>query len=298
MREKLIFLFIILIHSSLNAQGNFFLKSDSLNMKRTVLTSSSIGTVWAGSIIGLQQIWYSNVTKSSFHTFDDSNNWMQMDKAGHVYTANKISQLSGDLYKWSGIKPKKAAVIGSCIGLGYQTSLELLDAYSVDWGFSWADMTANATGSLIYLGQELAWQEQRFHLKFSYHPTEYAALRPEVLGANFQERLLKDYNGQTYWLSFNPFLFYKNSSFPKWICLSLGYSADAKLVGDSDSFTSGTTNYYAHREFLLSVDVDFSRLPIKKPWLKALVKQFNYIKVPFPALILSDGKVRASGIYF
>jgi hypothetical protein len=99
-------------------------------------------------------------------------------------------------------------------------------------------------------------------------------------------------------LSFNPSLFYKNSSFPKWICLSLGYSADAKLVGDSDTYTSGTTNYYAHREFLFSFDVDFSRLPIKKPWLKALVKQFNYLKVPFPALILSDGKVRASGIYF
>ena len=72
----------------------------------------------------------------------------------------------------------------------------------------------------------------------------------------------------------------------------------AGTVGDKDVFTSGTTIYNAKREFLLSVDVDFSRLPIKKPWLKALVKQFNYIKVPFPALILSDGKVRASGIYF
>ncbi|MEN9997354.1 MAG: hypothetical protein RI922_344 [Bacteroidota bacterium] len=298
MREKMIFLFFILFHSSLNAQENFFTKSNSLNTKRIVITSSSIGTVWASSIIGLQQIWYSNVAKSDFHTFNDSKNWMQMDKAGHVYTANKISQLSGDLYKWSGMKRKKAAVLGSCIGLGYQTSLELLDAYSVDWGFSWADMTANTAGSLIYLGQELAWNEQRLLLKFSYHPTEFAALRPEVLGANFQERLLKDYNGQTYWLSFNPLLFTKNSKVPNWICLSIGYSANAKLVGDSDVFTSGTTIYKAKREYLLSFDVDFSRLPIKKSWLKALVKQFNYIKVPFPALILSDGKLRASGIYF
>src|SRR5574343_1307223 len=281
MRTKLILSFIMLFHSNMNAQENFFLKSDSLNTKRIVFTSSSISTVWAGSILGLQQIWYSNITKSSFHTFNDSKNWMQMDKAGHVYTANKISQLSGDVYKWSGMKPKNAALLGSFVGLGCQSSLELLDAYSGDWGFSWADMTANTAGSLIYLGQELAWNEQRFQLKFSYHPTEYAALRQEVLGANFQERLLKDYNGQTYWLSFNPFLFYKNSIFPKWICLSLGYSVDAKLVGDSDSYISGTTNYYAHREFLLSFDVDFSRLPIKKPWLKALVKQFKYINISF-----------------
>jgi hypothetical protein len=298
MRMMLLLVIICLTHSTLNAQQHFFIKSDSLNPKRLVITSSSIGTLWAGSIIALQQIWYSNVQKSSFHTFNDANNWMQMDKAGHVYTANKLSLLSGELYEWSGMKPKKAALIGSCIGLGYQTSLELLDAYSVDWGFSWADMTANAAGSIIYLGQELAWNEQRFYLKFSYHPTEYAALRPAVLGANFQERILKDYNGQTYWLSFNPFLFTQNSSFPKWICLSFGYSANAKLVGDSDTYTQGTTTYLAKREFLLSFDVDFSRLPIKKPWLKAVVKQFNYIKIPFPALMLSDGKLRASGIYF
>jgi hypothetical protein len=298
MRIKLLLIIICLTHSTLNAQQHFFIKSDSLNPKRLVITSSSIGTLWAGSILALQQIWYSNVQKSSFHTFNDANNWMQMDKAGHVYTANKLSLLSGELYKWSGMKPKKAALIGSCIGLGYQTSLELLDAYSVDWGFSWADMTANAAGSLIYLGQELAWNEQRFHLKFSYHPTEYAALRPEVLGTNFQERILKDYNGQTYWLSFNPFLFSRNSSFPKWVCLSFGYSANAKLVGDSDTYTQGTATYIAKREFLLSFDVDFSRLPIKKPWLKAVVKQFNYIKIPFPTLLLTDGKFRASGIYF
>jgi uncharacterized protein YfiM (DUF2279 family) len=298
MHRKLLLVLICLTHSTLNAQAHFFIKSDSLNVKRIVITSSSVGTLWAGSIFALQQIWYSNVQKSNFHTFNDAKNWMQMDKAGHVYTANKLSLLSCELYEWSGMKPKKAALIGSCVGLGYQTSLELLDAYSADWGFSWADMTANAAGSLIYLGQELAWNEQRFHLKFSYHPTEYAAVRPEVLGTNFQERLLKDYNGQTYWLSFNPFLFSQQSSFPKWICLSLGYSANAKLVGDSDTYTQGTTTYLAKREFLLSLDVDFSRLPIKKPWLKTLVKQFNYIKIPFPALLLSDGKLRASGIYF
>jgi hypothetical protein len=298
MHRKLLLVLICLTHSTLNAQEHFFIKSDSLNVKRIVITSSSVGTLWAGSIFALQQIWYSNVQKSNFHTFNDAKNWMQMDKAGHVYTANKLSLLSCELYEWSGMKPKKAALIGSCVGLGYQTSLELLDAYSADWGFSWADMTANAAGSLIYLGQELAWNEQRFHLKFSYHPTEYAAVRPEVLGTNFQERLLKDYNGQTYWLSFNPFLFSQQSSFPKWICLSLGYSANAKLVGDSDTYTQGTTTYLAKREFLLSLDVDFSRLPIKKPWLKALVKQFNYIKIPFPALLMSDGKLRASGIYF
>jgi pheromone shutdown protein TraB len=96
MREKLIFLFFILFHSSMNAQENLFTKSDSLNTKRIVITSASIGTVWAGSIIGLQQIWYSNVTKSDFHTFNDTKNCIQMQKQVNVNTAKKIRNITGD----------------------------------------------------------------------------------------------------------------------------------------------------------------------------------------------------------
>jgi hypothetical protein len=253
-------------------------------------------------MIGLHEIWYKNVEKSKFHAFDDCSNWLQMDKAGHVYTAYKISELSGNLFKWSGLTPKTSSLIGSGIAFGYQSTLELFDAFSEEWGFSWCDMGSNALGTGIYLSQELLWEEQRILPKFSYHPTEFAALRPEVLGSNFQERLLKDYNGQTYWLSFNPFLFVKNSQFPKWICFSVGYSVNAKLLGDSEYYIDQTINpsidYHAQREFLLSLDIDFSRIPVKKPWLKAVLKQFNYLKIPFPTVILRDGKIIGAPLYF
>jgi hypothetical protein len=271
-------------------------------MKRFIPVSVGIAGGWAGSMIGLHEVWYKNIEKTDFHTFDDGSNWLQMDKAGHVYTNYKISLLTGDLFKWSGVRPKTAALMGTGIGLGYQTTLELFDAYSKDWGFSWYDVASNTAGAGIYLGQELLWQEQRFHLKFSYHPTDFAAIRPSVLGSNFQERLLKDYNGQTYWFSFNPFLFKENSSFPKWVCLSLGYSVNAKLVGDQEEYTfnsdAGPITYSSQREWLLSLDIDFSRIPVKKPWLKTLLKQFNYLKVPFPAMIIRDGKLTGSLLYF
>lgn len=151
-------------------------------------------------------------------------------------------------------------------------------------------------GSLSYLGQELVWGEERIIPKFSAFPTEYAKIRPAVLGSNFAESFLKDYNGQTYWLSFSPGTFFKNSKIPKWACISFGYSVDAKLVGDSETYfdvATGTT-YNAKREFLLSLDIDFSRLPIKKPWLKAIVKQFNYLKLPFPSLIVRGDQLVGS----
>jgi hypothetical protein len=56
--------------------------------------------------------------------------------------------------------------------------------------------------------------------------------------------------------------------------------------------------YNSQREFLLSLDIDFSRIPVKKPWLKVLLKQLNYLKMPFPALIIRDGKLSGSALYY
>jgi uncharacterized protein YfiM (DUF2279 family) len=267
---------------------------DTFVSKRFAVTNLVIGSTWTASVFGLQNAWYKNSQSNNFHFFDDASNWMQMDKAGHFYTTAKLSLLTSDCYKWAGVNPKKAAIAGSLIGLGYQTTLEIFDGYSTDWGFSWSDMTANVLGAGFFLAQDLLWNEQRFIPKFSYHPTEYAAYRPSVLGSNFQERLLKDYNGQTYWISFSPAHIQRFQSLPKWLCVSFGYSVDQKLVGDQDNYLG----FQAQREWLFSLDVDFSQLKTKKKWVNILLKQLNYIKIPFPTLSLKNGKIYGYGIYF
>lgn len=282
------------------AQNQFLQDADTLNKKRLIGISTGVGTVWTGSMIGLSQVWYKGVEKTSWHTFDDSRNWLHMDKVGHFYTAYKINQLTTDLFRWSGVKHKTSVWTGAGISIGYQTTLEFFDAYSVEWGFSWADVASNTVGTFFYTGQQLLWKEERFIPKFSYHPTDFTSVRPQVLGSSFAESLLKDYNGQTYWLSFSPGTFFKNSKFPKWACISLGYSVHEKLVGDQEYYLDNTTGqeYLSKREFLLSLDIDFSRIPIKRPWLKAIVKQFNYLKIPFPALIIRGNQVTGSALYF
>ena len=304
MRWQVILFLILQTNFASYSQNHFFNTSDSLNKGRTIAVSAGIGAVWAGSMIGLSQIWYQGVEKTGFHTFDDSKNWLQMDKVGHIYTANKIAQLSGDLFQWSGVRNNKAAFIGAGVGFGYQFTLEMLDAYSAKWGFSWSDVGANTIGCGIYLGQQLAWKEQRILMKFSSHPTEYAQYRPEILGTSLAERMLKDYNGQTYWLNASPSRFFKNSSFPKWICFSFGYSVDEKLVGDLENFefignsTLLPRSFQSQRQYLFSLDIDFSQLNIKRKWLKTLVSQLNYLKVPFPTVVFMDGNLRGRWMYF
>ena len=300
MKHRLLILSLYSLSFTSFSQHSFWEDADSANTSRSTGVTLAISTAWGGSILGLSQVWYKNVEKTPWHSFDDSGNWLQMDKAGHFYAAYKINALTSGLYTWSGIAPKKSIWIGAGVSTGYQLTLEFFDAYSADWGFSGSDVIANTVGTIGYVTQQLVWQEERIIPKFSYSPTEFAALRPEVLGSNFSESLLKDYNGQTYWLSFSPGTFFKNPRIPAWACVSLGYSVNGKLVGDEETYLDPESQYtfYSQREFLLSLDIDFSRLPIKRPWLKKVVTQLNYLKVPFPTLIYRNDRLFGRGIYF
>lgn len=261
--------------------------------KRVILSSSIIGLGYASSLIALYDVWYAEFPKSKFHFYNDGSNWMQMDKFGHGFSGYLLSQKAGDLYRWSGVK-KSYPWIGFGIGMSYLGALEFMDAYNQGWGFSTYDVLANFSGGALYLSQELIFKKQLVLPKFSFFPSKYAAYRPEVLGKNFPEQLLKDYNGQTYWFSFPIGGFAPSVKKMNWLCLSLGYSVDQKLVGDQDAYL----DFRASRQFLVSLDIDLTRLPIKNPTLKKVLAQLNMIKIPFSALMIQQGKFSFKPISF
>ena len=266
-------------------------------------TSITGGLAWSGSIAALHFVWYKDFPKTSFHTFDDSKEWQQMDKMGHLYGAWQFGRFAGDLYEWSGLDHKKASLIGAGFSFGYMTTFEFLDATNAQWGFSWADMGFNALGTATYWGQEYFFNEQFAHFKFSYRDSELAQYRPEILGSSFSSRMLKDYNGQTYWMSFNPvYWFKKESKIPKWINLSLGYSINHQLVGNGGTYviTNGNTqlSFTPYREYYLSLDINFEAIETNSRLLKLVFRGLNFIKLPFPALEFSQGKLGFRPLYF
>lgn len=294
----LVFLF------AFQSTGQKFLEpADSLNKKRLITVSGTGGLAWAGSISALHFVWYKDFEKSKFHTFDDSREWNQMDKLGHMYTSWQFGRSIGDLYEWSGLDHKKSAIIGAAYSFGYMTTFELLDATNVKWGFSWSDVAFNTIGAGTYFAQEYLWNKQYAHFKFSFHDSELAQYRPNVLGSDFTSRLLKDYNGQTYWMSFNPiYWFKKESKVPEWLNLSLGYSTNNQLIGDGGTFvyTDGmnSTSFTPYRQYFLSFDINFEAIPTKSRFLKLVFRGLNFIKIPFPALELSQGKLGFRPFYF
>jgi len=285
---KYLILFFLLGLSSYaqSNTNNFFKPSDTLNTSRrnaVIITEASLATI---TLIGLNELWYNDFDRSSFHTIDDSNKWLQMDKLGHMMSSYYIGKVGADVLNWSGVSKKNQLIYGATLGFTFLTAVEILDGYSKEWGFSWSDIAANAAGTGLFIGQELLWEEQRISLKYSFHQTKYAEMNPDKLGENFLQEVLKDYNGQTYWLSANLYSFSKNkdTKIPKWLNLAFGYGADGMLTGNNENVDNLFTSQEPIRQFYLSFDVDLTRIRTNSHLLKTVFSVLNMIKIPLPTI--------------
>lgn len=300
---KYYFLLLLFSLSDGVAQNQFqdlLTPSDTLNIPRRNAVVLSETVVLGGALVGLNQLWYKDYQKSNFHFKNDNAHWLQMDKAGHVYSSYHLGRFSAELLDWSGVSKKDQLIYGATTGFVFLTAVEVMDGYSAEWGFSWGDVASNASGTILYVGQELLWDEQRIVPKFSFHRTPYAGARPEVLGSTFSEEILKDYNGQTYWLSVNIRSFFKESKIPKWLNVAVGYGAEGMITANDGLVnTVFLPEKERTRQFYVSLDLDLTKIKTENHVLKTLFSVFNSIKIPAPALEFRElGGIKGHLIYF
>ena len=267
----------------------------TLNKKRRDILLILEATAYTVTLFGLNQLWYADYPKSDFHFINDNGEWLQMDKMGHISSSYYTGVAGIKAYEWAEFSRKKAIWYGGMTGSLFLTIIEILDGYSAEWGASSGDLIANTTGSLLAIGQALKWNEQRIQLKYSYSPTSFADQNPDQLGGNNLERALKDYNGQTYWLSFNlkSLLNIEQEEFPNWLNLAIGYSGDNMThpyheQGDDER----------KRQYLLSLDVDLTRIKTKSKTWNSILHTFGFLKFPMPALELSNRNFSGHLIYY
>ena len=85
MRFLVLILMMLLIGKN-NCQS-LFQYSDTLNKKRRniVLFTEAVGA--SSSLVLLNEVWYKNYPKTPFHTFNDNDQWLQMDNC-LLYTSD------------------------------------------------------------------------------------------------------------------------------------------------------------------------------------------------------------------
>lgn len=283
-------------------------QNDSILFPRKIhkqLFIPGLGLLYAGGMYGLYHAWYKDYNTGSFHFFNDNKEWLQMDKLGHLTTSYQIGAFGYHSFKYFGYSEKQALWLGGSLGSIFLTGIEIFDGFSDGWGFSWGDAGANFVGSALFISQQHFWQEQKIKLKFSFMPSKLAPYRPDLLGRNLSEQILKDYNGQKYWLSFNMNHFGGYlKKIPPWLCVSFGYGATGMVGGESNYWIeSGVVNNYLHlnreRRYFLSFDIDLAKIKTKSSALNLLTSVFGFIKIPAPTVELREnGFLKFHPIYF
>lgn len=292
---------------------------DTLNKNRLKLLALSGGSVYVIGSVGLYTAWYKDYPSQSFHFFNDMNEWNNMDKLGHVFSGYAQSELVYKGLKWTGLNDNNAITYAALSGLLFQSTIELMDGFSAEWGFSVPDFTANILGVGSFALQQKTWGEQRIRLKFSTWPKSYENLvlidarelrlkerAEDLYGSTILESALKDYNAQTIWLSTNIHSFAPASRWPKWLNIAVGYGAENLYGGFSNTWiqngelidiNEGRLQRYG--QIFISLDADLSRVHTSSKIVRTLLDIFNTIKLPFSSVeINTKGEVKFHIMHF
>lgn len=271
-------------------------QNDSVQLERKIIKNYTLGSLVfiSATDVALYHAWYKDYATGSFHFFDDHADWLQIDKVGHSFSAYQIQRASYQ-YLTRGVEGKKALWYSSSASLAFLLGIEVMDGFSEGWGASTSDLIANFSGIGLFTIQQAVFHKQMAQLKWSYSPTHFASYRPNLLGSSGPERALKDYNGQTYWLSIGLRNLAPKSKIPDWLCVSLGYGASGMLGGSKNPLLNEQNqvlpNYVRTRQYYLSLDLDLTKIKSKYTFVRTLFFLCNTIKIPFPALRLENGKV-------
>ena len=279
---------------------------DSINKIRLKSSLVIVGSAYAGTSYLLYQSWYKNYERSAFHFHNDWGQWRGMDKIGHLYSSYHQSELGFGVAKWVGLNDSQAITWAAASSFVFQTTIEVFDGFSKNWGFSFSDYLANLGGIGLFSIQEAMLKDQPVRLKFSsalrstnqiYHDGSFYHM-PELVdddffGESFAEKLLKDYNSQKYWLSINMKSVFPKSKVPSWLNIAVGYGIENDFGTHDINGEQSSVNYKKHSQFYLSLDTDLSKIRTQSPFLNTLLDILNVLKTPFSSISLTtDGQLK------
>lgn len=306
MKRVLKSLFLIILPHILtpietHSQDSITLFDPISSKKRVGLKALGFTSAYYGSsIFLLSKTWYKDRKVVPFHIYNDNEHNLQVDKLGHTFGAYVYSYIGYHYLLNSGYSRNESLYYGATLGLILQVPIEIMDGIHDGYGFSLGDMAANTFGSVLVLGQELLFQEQLFKYKFSYWESNYSRNANGFLGETTINRILKDYNGQNYWLLFPINKFIRPT--PNWLNIAFGYGANG-MYGEVENISSYNgvviPNTVRYRQYLISLDIDWTKIKTTSRGLKLILKGLTFIKLPFPAIEYNSlGKFKGYWIYY
>ena len=242
----------------------------------------------------LERTWW-NGKGVSFH-FDEGRDLTYasgLDKVAHLMGGAFVSEAYYQAFRWAGVSARKSEWLAFGSAAFVELGIELKDAYSPTYGFSWRDVTAGTVGGLWPMAQRHSGFLRDAQWKVSYwqQTPKYFKAR----GIPLQRFSIDDYINQTYWFSFSPSHFGGQrwkQAWPNWLQLSIGMGLEA------DTWNLHRDGLGGRHEWYISPDINLTKLIRPHNTAeKIILYVLKCIKIPAPALQIGP-KLRWYWFYF
>lgn len=196
-----------------------------------------------------------------------------MDKLGHLWSSYSVAHLYSYVYRWWDFDHQTANTLGALSSLGIQTAIELGDAFSGDYGFSYEDAIMNVIGAgAAYIHGRYPSLARTVDFRLEYKPGSLSDLTGDIL---------TDYENQRYLvaLKLDGFDMFHDTSL-SYLELHAGYQARGY-----DGHRADSDGDDRRRAFYFGVGLNVSKLVQKYVNFGA----FDYLQVPYTSVGVTSG---------
>ena len=182
-------------------------REEAPTRRSLVLSAAGTAGIYAALYGWLSLAWFVRTTDSErFQTHDEG--WFGedtyaggADKLGHAWGNYAMTRGVSQILAYGGWSRRGSVAVAGALSLAFFTFSEIKDGYKIEYGFSYGDMIANATGVGLGVLMELVPElDRRFDFHVSYWPSGDYLARLEADGPfNTPE----DYTGQTSLVSYH-----------------------------------------------------------------------------------------------
>jgi hypothetical protein len=249
-----------------------------------IVTGVAISTI-ADAYIYMKEAWWKDMSRTfHFSGKSDYQYALNMDKVGHFFASNLLSDGFGASLRWAGVDYQRSLLCGAALGSFVEFVQEIVDGFAPWWGFSLGDMGSNVVGAFYPAVQSWIPVLKNFTFKGSYWPTKDSYPKRVAASRNQQFVFLDDYEGQTIWVSVNVRNFLPKevrSNWPPFLNIAAGFTVENRDL-------MGAGNWVV----LLAPDIQLSRLfPAESEFWKTVLHFTDYFHVPTPAVRVTHGVV-------
>jgi hypothetical protein len=252
------------------------LNNDAFKNEIDYTMLAGMGAISLGVGVGVhiyqQNAWWKD-QRVKFHTVNDFEYGLWIDKVGHLYATNLIAHLFSAGFEASNMDLERSAIYGSIAALAFEVYVEIEDGYARDWGFSWGDIGADVLGAAFPVAQYYYPFLKNFMFKFSYRPVAAGKTDPNTQQQNI---IIDDYEGQKYWLSMRMKNLLPKAAanyWPAFLNIAVGFG-----VRDIHNYDR------AQRELFIALDLDAEEIPLYGKGWQFIKNSLNFIHFPMPGV--------------